>query len=274
MNKIALYMFVAILSLFMFCIENVEAAQTKWFTINLPKGATISAQSDDVAIYAEIKNTTSTQILIEALPFKASLQDAYRLIGRKYPVLFSRQGKPERFDYSRVKGLRAELGDNKIKGEAFCFHKDGYTVYICSYGERGFYKSISEIVNSMVFTVPPYNEKQMEEMVTLLKKTLPYQVKSALSNMMPNGYACKDVVLNIGNGYCQFKCTLTGNFSYPHFPNGMSRSNPKANLLAKAIKSPSIETIDAPLLSTAYLLGAKLSFKFVKPDGSLIIVEK
>ena len=79
MNKIALY-----LLMIMFCIADAEAAQTKWFTINLPKGATISAQSDDIAIYAEIKNTKSTQILIEALPFKASLQDAYKLIGRKY----------------------------------------------------------------------------------------------------------------------------------------------------------------------------------------------
>jgi hypothetical protein len=61
-----------------------------------------------------------------------------------------------------------------------------------------------------------------------------------------------------------------GDFSYPHFPNEVSRSNPKAKLLSKAIKSPSIETIDAPLLSTAYLLGAKLSFSFVKPDGKQI----
>lgn len=269
MNKIALCIL-----MIMFCVADAEAAQTKWFTINLPKGATISAQSDDIAIYAEIKNTTSTQILIEALPFKASLQDAYKLIGRKYPVLFSRQGKPERFDYSRVKGLRAELGDNKIRGEAFCFHKDGYTVYICSYGERSVYKSISEIVNSMVFTVPPYNENQMGELVTLLKKALPYQVKSALSKIMPNGYACKDVILNIGNGYCHFKCTLNGDYSYPHFPNELSRVNPKANSLAKAIKSPSIETIDAPLLSTAYLLGAKLSFSFIKPDGKQIKLDR
>lgn len=269
MNKIALYIL-----MIMFCIADAEAAQTKWFTINLPKGATISAQSDDIAIYAEIKNTASTQILIEALPFKASLQDAYKLIGRKYPVLFSRQGMPERFNYSRVKGLKAGIGDNKIKGEAFCFHKDGYTVYICSYGERSVYKSISEIVNSISFTVPPYNEKQMGEMLTLLKKALPYQVKSALSKMMPNGYACKDVVLNIGNGYCQFKCTLMGDFSYPHFPNEVSRSNPKAKLLSKAIKNPSIETIDAPLLSTAYMLGAKLSFSFIKPDGKQIMLDR
>lgn len=269
-----LILFVTIFSVLMFYTDDVNAAQTNWFTINLPKGATISAQTDGIGIYAEIKNTSSTQILIEALPFKASLQDAYKLIGRKYPVLFSRQGMPERFNYSRVNGLKAEIGDKKIKGEAFCFHKDGYTVYICSYGERNVYKNISEIVNSLAFTKKAYNESQMGELVTLLKKALPYQVKSALSQIMPNGYACNDVVLNIGNGYCHFKCTLTGDYGYPHFPNDVSRSNPKAKLLAKAIKSPSIETIDAPLLSTAYLLGAKLSFSFVKPDGKQIKLDR
>ena len=260
-----------IISFLLSYAEELKAAQTKWFTVDIPKDATINAHCDDIAIYAEIRNKSNNQILIEALPFKVSLQDAYSLIGRKYPTfMFSGHNSPEYFSYSRVNGLKAQLSDDNLRGEAYCFYQNGYTVYIFGYGRKGYYKSISQIVNSLNFIVPPYTKKQMEGVITQIKKALPYQVKSSLTKMMPKGYTCNDVILNVGNGYCQFKCILTGDFSFPHFPYSIQKTFPKVSMLVEAMKNPSIYTIDAPLLTTAYLLGSKMKFSFVKPDGRII----
>lgn len=274
--KVSVLTIIVSTSLLLMGCVGYERTSTDWFDINIPKGASIVTNSDGVALKAEIQKTSNTQIFIEALPAEVSVEDAFTLIGKQYPVssLHHSYPYPEEFDYSQVKGIKGVYTDEFLRGEDFCFIKDGYTVYACSYGRKGDYNSIREIVRSIDFKVQASDYKRKKEINSYLKQALPKQIKSILSGMMPVGYDCKDVFLIERNGNWDLECILDGNFDYPVFPYGVEQNNTKAILLARVIESPSVYSIQSPLLYTVYLLGGKISFKFLMPDNTPIILRK
>lgn len=252
----------------------LEKNQTEWFSIEIPKGATIESHQDDYGIYASIKNTTNTDIDIEILPVEVPLQKAYDIIGKYYShnrIISKMSSDTTHFYWDNAQGIKEDISNELLRCETYCFHKSGFTVVISSYGIKQDYISIKDIASSIEMTSKPYDEEQMKKLISQYEKDAPVEAKKAIQKMLPPGYECKDAnLINHGEHYTM-ECTLTGNFSYSELLP-LSQNTSKINALQTMLSYTSFGpyTVYAPHIMKAELYGLKTFLLFVDTKGQRI----
>ena len=172
--------------------------QSDIFLIDLPVGTSeIEKSTDGLHFYIEYKAPmpNDQSIYVEAFPWIKTPKEAMEIVG-KHSFAFNdiRHGKETDFDYNTISGVKYEGDDEShlLKGEIFCFNKDGYTVIISSYGRYRDYRTIRDIVRSIKFGVPPMTKEQKAKAFapTKIAQTLSKQMKQALNAYKEIGHLC------------------------------------------------------------------------------------
>ena len=182
------------------CTENwqLKQVQSDIFLIDLPIGTSEEEKSTDgLHYYIEYKAPmpNDQSIYVEAFPWIKTPKEAMEIVG-KHSFAFNdiSHGKETNFDYNTISGVKYEGDDGShlLKGEIFCFNKDGYTVIVSSYGRYRDYRTIRDIVRSIKFGVPPMTNEQKEKAFNPKKiaQTLSKQIKQALNTYNGKNQIC------------------------------------------------------------------------------------
>lgn len=167
----------------------LKQVQSDIFLIDLPIGTSeVQKNTYGLSYYIEYKTPAPNDqsIYIEAFPWEKSPEQAMNIVG-KHEIVYNSitHGEETVFDYNTVNGVKYEGDDGShlLKGEIFCFNKDGYTVVISSYGIYRNYKTIRDIVRSIKFGVQPMTKEQKAKAFAPVKiaKTLSKQMVQALN---------------------------------------------------------------------------------------------
>lgn len=182
------------------CTEKwqLKQVQSDIFLIDLPVGTSeVEKSTDGLHYYIEYKAPmpNDQSIYVEAFPWIKTPKEAMEIVG-KHSFAFNdiRHGKETYFDYNIISGVKYEGDDGShlLKGEVFCFNKDGYTVVISSYGRYWDYRTIRDIVRSIKFGVPPMTKEQKAKAFTPIKiaQTLSKQMEQALNTYKGINHLC------------------------------------------------------------------------------------
>ena len=191
-SKIALILFL-VGTILSSCTEiwQMEQMQSDIFQVDLPIGTTeVTKDTNDYLYYIEYKTPApyDQSIYIKAFPWLKAPKEAMDIVGKRFMSLLGiNHGNIIDFDYNTINGVKYEGEDKLLKGEVFCFNKNGYTVVVYSYGRRTDYRTIRDIVRSINFTVPPLTKKQKKIAFS------PFNIASILSKQMKQA-------LNTGRG--------------------------------------------------------------------------
>lgn len=180
------------------CTEPWQLKQVKSdiFFIDLPKGTSVVEQNTDgLHYYIEYQAPNYQSIIIESYPWIKTPNEAMEIVGKHSFVYINiNHGKESEFDYNTVCGVKYEGDDGSqlLKGEVFCFNKDGYTVIISSYGRYRSYHTIRDVVRSIEFGVPPMDKKQKTKAFSPINiaKKLSKQMKHSLNSDMGKIQIC------------------------------------------------------------------------------------
>lgn len=182
------------------CTENwqLKQVQSDIFLIDLPIGTSeVEKSTDGLHYYIEYKAPmpNDQSIYVEAFPWIKTPKEAMEFVGKHGIVANSiDHGKETDFDYNSIYGVKYEGddGSNLLKGEIFCFNKDGYTVVISSYGRYRDYRTIRDIVRSIKFGVPPMTKEQKAKAFAPVKiaKILSKQMGNALNTYKGISHLC------------------------------------------------------------------------------------
>lgn len=182
------------------CTENwqLKQVQSDIFFIDLPVGTSeVEKNTDGLSYYIEYKTPTPNDqsIYIKAFPWEKRPEQAMEFVGKHGIVANSiDHGKETDFAYNSIYGVKYEGddGSNLLKGEIFCFNKDGYTVVISSYGRYRDYRTIRDIVRSIKFGVPPMTKEQKAKAFAPVKiaKILSEQMSNALNTYKGISHLC------------------------------------------------------------------------------------
>ncbi|WP_288684245.1 hypothetical protein [uncultured Eubacterium sp.] len=173
------------------CTENwqLKQVQSDIFLIDLPVGTSeVEKSTDGLHYYIEYKAPmpNDQSIYVEAFPWIKTPKEAMEIVGKhSFAYKGINHGEETDFDYNTISGVKYEGDDGShlLKGEIFCFNKDGYTVIISSNGRYRDYRTIRDIVRSIKFGVPPMTNEQKEKAFNPEKiaQTLSKQIKQALN---------------------------------------------------------------------------------------------
>jgi hypothetical protein len=182
------------------CTESWQLKQvhSDIFFIDLPIGSSeVEKNIDGLSYCIEYKTPTPNDqsIYVEAFPWEKRPEQAMEIVGKHSIVSNSiEHGKETDFDYNTICGIKYEGDDgrNLLKGEIFCFNKDGYTVVISSYGRYWDYRTIRDIVRSVKFGVPPMTKEQKAKAFAPVRiaKTLSVQMNNALNTYKGINHLC------------------------------------------------------------------------------------
>ncbi len=180
------------------CTENwkLQQVDSDTLSIGLPIGSTEVSKSTDSICYKFEYSTPAPNyqsISVVAFPWIKNPQEAIKVFGDPYNIGLC-DGVGTDFNYDTVSGIKYENNDEKhvLKGEAFCFNKNGYTILIYSYGKYDSYHTIRDVVRSIQIKRPPLNKTQKEKIFNPLKiaKKLSKQMFHALNGNGNSGNVC------------------------------------------------------------------------------------
>lgn len=184
----------------------LQQVQSDIFLISLPVGTSeVNKNTDEFRYYFEYETPAPSDqsIYVEVFPWENSPKNAMEIIGKRYSFYNSiNHGEESTFDFNTIKGVmyKGDDGDYLLKGEIFCFNKDGYTVVISSYGRYGDYRTIRDIVRSIKFRVPPMTKEQKAKAFAPIKiaKILSKQMKQALNACRDTSHMCDSTSWELG----------------------------------------------------------------------------
>lgn len=256
------------------CTENwqLKQMQSDIFFIDLPVGTSeVEKNTDGLSYYIEYKTPAPNDqsIYVEAFPWEKSPEQAMEIVGKHSIVSNSiDHGKENNFDYNTISGVKYEGddGNNLLKGEIFCFNKDGYTVAVSSYGRYRDYRTIRDIVRSIKFGVPPMTKEQKARAFAPAKiaKVLSKQMKCALNAYKGISPICDSTSWNLEID--------TEDISIPPVINIESWLSPQASEILRTPTTVGATNLRFSLASPLKYLDIPIAKSLLMSEGNLFVL--